>query len=183
MVVGTTAYMSPEQARALEIDTRTDIWSLGVVLYEMIARRTPFKSETASDTSAAILKTEPPALSQFVPDLPAEIERIVRKALQKDREERYQVVKDLLLDLKSLKRDLDVSAAIERSGAPHSQEQSLTSGTRQATGSGAYPSTQTSVLTQQLGLNSKARWLGLVGILLIPLLVAGRLVLVAAPGT
>lgn len=173
LVVGTTAYMSPEQARALEIDTRTDIWSLGVMLYEMITRRTPFKSETASDTSAAILKTEPPALSQFVPDTPAELERIVKKALQKDREERYQVVKDLLLDLKSLRRDLDISAEIERSGAPLSQEQRLTEGTRQATGSGAYPSTQTSVLTQQLGLNSKARWLGLVGILLIPLLVAG----------
>jgi serine/threonine protein kinase len=173
MIVGTTAYMSPEQARALEIDTRTDIWSLGIVLYEMIARRTPFKSETASDTSAAILKTEPPALSQFVPDTPAELERIVRKALQKDREERYQVVKDLMLDLKSLKRDLDVSAAIERSGAPHSQEQRLSGETREATGLGAYPSTQTSVLTQQLGLNSKARWLGLVGILLIPLLVGG----------
>ncbi len=173
LVVGTTAYMSPEQARALEVDTRTDIWSLGILLYEMIARRTPFKSETASDTNAAILKTEPPALSQFVPDTPAELERIVRKALQKDREERYQVVKDLLLDLKSLKRDLDVSAAIERSGAPLSQEQSLTSGTRPATGSGAYPSTQTSVLTQQLGLNKNARWLGLGGILLILLLVAG----------
>src|SRR5438132_2838444 len=126
VVMGTTAYMSPEQARALEIDTRTDIWSLGVVLYEMIAGRAPFKSETASDTNAAILKTEPPALSQYAQDTPPELERIVRKALQKDREERYQVVKDLLLDLKSLRRDLDVSAAIERSGSQHSQEQRLT---------------------------------------------------------
>ena len=91
------------------------------MLYEMITGRAPFKSETASDTSAAILKTEPPALSQQVPHTPAELERIVRKALQKDREERYQVVKDLLLDLKSLKRDLDLSAAFERSGASHSQ--------------------------------------------------------------
>ena len=173
MVIGTTAYMSPEQARALEIDTRTDIWSLGVVLYEMITRRAPFKSETASDTNAAILKTEPPALSQLVPEAPAELERIVKKALQKDREERYQVVKDLLLDLKSLRRDLDVSAAIERSGAPLSQEQRITGGTKQTTGSGAYSSTQASVLSQQLGLNSRARWLGLVGILLIPFLVAG----------
>ena len=84
MVIGTTAYLSPEQARALEVDTRTDIWSLGVVLYEMISGHAPFKGETAGDTSAAILKTEPPALSQFVPDVPAEIERIVRKALQKN---------------------------------------------------------------------------------------------------
>src|SRR6266516_4469072 len=102
VVMGTTAYMSPEQARALEIDTRTDIWSLGVVLYEMIAGRAPFKSDTASDTNAAILRNEPPALSQYAPDTPPELERIVRKALQKDREERYQGVKDLLLDLKSL---------------------------------------------------------------------------------
>src|SRR5207249_838520 len=72
MVIGTTAYLSPEQARALEVDPRTDIWSLGVVLYEMITRHTPFKSDTASDTSAAILKTEPPALSQFVPEVPTE---------------------------------------------------------------------------------------------------------------
>jgi eukaryotic-like serine/threonine-protein kinase len=88
MVVGTTAYLSPEQARALEVDTRTDIWSLGVVLYEMITRHAPFKGETAGDTSAAILKTEPPALAQFEPQTPTEMERIVRKALQKDREER-----------------------------------------------------------------------------------------------
>ncbi len=173
LVVGTTAYMSPEQARAREIDTRTDIWSLGIVLYEMIARRTPFQSETASDTSAAILKSEPPALSQFVPDTPAELERIVRKALQKDREERYQGVRDLLVDLKSLRRNLDVNAEIERSGAPLSQERSLSSGTRQATGSGAYPSTQTSALTQQLGLTSGARWLWLATILLISGLALG----------
>jgi serine/threonine protein kinase len=121
-VVGTTAYLSPEQARALEVDTRTDIWSLGVVLYEMITRHAPFKSETASDTSAAILKTEPPPLSEFVPEVPAEIERIVRKALQKNREERYQGVKDMLLDLKTLKRDLDIGVAMQRSGAPYSQE-------------------------------------------------------------
>ena len=104
-VMGTTAYMSPEQARGAEVDTRTDVWSLGVVLYEMVTGQEPFKSETASDTNAAILKTEPPPLSHLVPDIPGELERIVKKALQKDREERYQGVKDLLLDLKSLKRE------------------------------------------------------------------------------
>jgi Tol biopolymer transport system component len=152
-VVGTTAYLSPEQARALEVDTRTDIWSLGVVLYEMITGRAPFKSETASDTSAAILKTEPPPLSEFVPEVPAEIERIVRKALQKNREERYQGIKDMLLDLKTLKRDLDVGAAISRSGAPYSQSGM----TRAAISTVPPPSTnQTSLLTTHLGLSNKA---------------------------
>jgi serine/threonine protein kinase/Tol biopolymer transport system component len=173
MVVGTTAYLSPEQARALEVDTRTDIWSLGVVLYEMITRHAPFKGETAGDTSAAILKTEPPALSQFEPDVPVEMERIVKKALQKDREERYQGVKDLLLDLKSLRRDLDVSAAIQRSGAPLSQEQRLSGSARQSIAPGAHVSTQASALTQQLGLTSGARWLWLATILLISGLALG----------
>lgn len=173
MVVGTTAYLSPEQARALEVDTRTDIWSLGVVLYEMITRRAPFKGETAGDTSAAILKTEPPALSQFEPQTPAEMERIVRKALQKDREERYQGIKDLLLDLKSLKRELDVSAAMNRSGAPLSQEQSLSGASKQSLAPGTHVSTQASALTQQLGLTSGARWLWLATILLISGLALG----------
>src|SRR5437870_4548875 len=171
IVMGTTAYMSPEQARALEVDPRTDIWSLGVVLYEMIAGRAPFKSETASDTNAAILKTEPVALSQQVPEIPAELERIVRKALRKDREERYQGIRDLLLDLKSLKRDLDVSAAFSGSGSLPSQERTLT-GARKITGSGGNASTQTSALTQQLGLTSSARWLWLATLLLIPVLFA-----------
>ncbi|MGI9065005.1 MAG: protein kinase domain-containing protein [Pyrinomonadaceae bacterium] len=172
VVMGTTAYMSPEQARGLEIDTRTDVWSLGVVLYEMISGREPFKSETASDTSAAILKSEPPPLSQLVPDPPAELERIVRKALQKDREERYQVIKDLLLDLKSLKRDLEVGAAIEYQSGTYSQERRLTGPTTPITAGGA-PTTHASELTQRLGLTSNARWLWLGTILMIPLLVGG----------
>jgi serine/threonine protein kinase/Tol biopolymer transport system component len=121
VIVGTTAYMSPEQTRGLEVDPRTDIWSLGVLLYEMITGHTPFKGETASDTSAAILRSEPPALTEYEPDTPFELERIVRKALQKDREERYQGVKDLELDLKSLKRDLDLGTSHERVGSGQSR--------------------------------------------------------------
>lgn len=172
VVLGTTVYMSPEQARGLEIDTRTDIWSLGVVLYEMIAGRTPFKGPTASDTNAAILKTDPPMLSQQVPQTPAELDRIVRKALQKDREERYQNIKDLLLDLKSLKRELDVTAAIERTGASQAPEQRIEMPAQTTTGAPVL-STQTSLLTQQLGLTSSARWLWLATLLLIPMLAAG----------
>jgi len=115
VVMGTVAYMSPEQARGKEIDTRSDVWSLGVVVYEMLTRRTPFAGETANDTIAAILTREPAPLDESTP---TELQRIIRKALQKSRDERYQTVKDLLLDLKNLKRELDFAEEIERSQIP-----------------------------------------------------------------
>jgi serine/threonine protein kinase/Tol biopolymer transport system component len=170
-VMGTTAYMSPEQARGIEVDTRTDIWSLGVVLYEMVTGKEPFKSETASDTNAAILKTEPLPLSQVVPDVPFELERIVKKALQKDREERYQGVKDLLLDLKSLKRELDIGAGVERSSV-YSQERRL-SGVSQASGFSAQAATQVSVSSTQPLLAGKFRRLWVFAFCLLALILAG----------
>jgi serine/threonine protein kinase/Tol biopolymer transport system component len=100
MIMGTASYMSPEQARGQRTDARTDIWSLGVVLYEMLAGRPPFKGETASDTMAAILTHEPSPVDQ----LPGELNRILRKTLQKEADLRYQTVKDLLLDLENFKR-------------------------------------------------------------------------------
>jgi serine/threonine protein kinase/Tfp pilus assembly protein PilF len=117
VVLGTVQYMSPEQACGLETDSRTDIWSLGVVLYELLAGRSTFAGNTTSDVIAAILKTEPPPLARYTDDAPPELERIVTKALQKDREERYQAVRDLGLDLKELKRRLDVEAQRARSNA------------------------------------------------------------------
>ncbi|HMF55769.1 MAG TPA: protein kinase, partial [Pyrinomonadaceae bacterium] len=119
LVMGTAAYMSPEQARGIGVDAGTDIWSLGVVLYEMLTARAPFDGETPSDLIASILKTEPPPLSQLAPETPAELVRIVTKTLRKDREKRYQVVKELLLDLKSLKEELDFEAKLELSVAPN----------------------------------------------------------------
>jgi serine/threonine protein kinase/Tol biopolymer transport system component len=107
VVIGTAGYMSPEQARGLGVDNRSDIFSLGAVIYEMLARRKPFEGDTPSDTLAAILKTEPPSLSRVIPNISPELTRIVTKCLKKDREERYQVVKDLWLDLKALKQELD----------------------------------------------------------------------------
>ena len=128
VVLGTVQYMSPEQARGLETDPRTDIWSLGVVLYELLAGRSTFEGNTSSDVIAAILRTDPPPLTVYVRDAPPELERIVTKALQKDREERYQDVKDLALDLKSLKRRLDVDSELARQRG----EQSALPGTRRA---------------------------------------------------
>src|SRR5207248_10333821 len=117
MVLGTAGYMSPEQARGKVVDARSDIFSLGAVIFEMVTQRKPFDGETPSDILAAILKTDPPAISHFAPDTPAELTRIVAKALRKDREERYQVVKDLLLDLESLKEEIDFRARLAHAPA------------------------------------------------------------------
>src|ERR1051325_2606643 len=115
IVIGTAGYMSPEQARGLAVDSRSDIFSLGAVMYEMIAGRKPFQGDTPSDTLASILKTEPPPLSRVARGVPPELARIVTKALRKDREERYQVVKDLWLDLKALKQELEFQDKLDRS--------------------------------------------------------------------
>ncbi|HSK63448.1 MAG TPA: serine/threonine-protein kinase, partial [Pyrinomonadaceae bacterium] len=117
IVIGTAGYMSPEQARGLGVDHRSDIFSIGAVIYEMMARRKPFEGETPSDTLAAILKSDPPPLARVAPGIPAELARIVMKALRKDREERYQVVKDLWLDLKALKQELEFQDKLDRSSA------------------------------------------------------------------
>jgi serine/threonine protein kinase/Flp pilus assembly protein TadD len=110
MVLGTAQYMSPEQARGLEVDARTDIWSLGCVLYEMIARRRPFSGGTTIDVMSGILNQEPESLLAHLPEGPRDLDRVVSRALRKDREERYQTIKDLLTDLKDLKRDLETQS-------------------------------------------------------------------------
>ncbi|MDQ3585976.1 MAG: protein kinase [Acidobacteriota bacterium] len=117
-IMGTVNYMSPEQARGLEVDARTDIWSLGVVLYEIAAGRQPFVGASPIDLITTILQREPPSLLLFRSDLPVEVARIVEKALVKEREERYQTAKDLSLDLKRLRQRLDVEAELERSVPP-----------------------------------------------------------------
>ena len=122
-LMGTARYMSPEQIRGLEADGRSDIFSLGVVLYEMVTGRAPFDGATPGEVMAAIWNQEPSPLRRHNRDAPAELERIVGKALQKDCEERYQVIKDLLLDLKSLKLELEVEAKLKRAVSPEAEEE------------------------------------------------------------
>jgi serine/threonine-protein kinase len=120
MVMGTVQYMSPEQARGKTVDSRTDIFSLGVVLYELVAGRAPFVGESSTDVLAAILDKEPLPLLRFTDDVPAELQRIVSKCLRKERDERYQTIKDLLLDLRELRDELALEAKLERSIRPAS---------------------------------------------------------------
>jgi len=117
-VVGTTNYMSPEQVKGNQLDVRTDLWSLGVVLYEMVTGHVPFPGETSAESISLILQRQPAPLTRFVNEVPSELERIVTRALTKNREERYQTAKDILIDLRNLKRKLEVEAEIERTSAP-----------------------------------------------------------------
>ncbi|HXD34913.1 MAG TPA: protein kinase [Pyrinomonadaceae bacterium] len=108
MVMGTTAYMSPEQVRGLPLDARTDIWSFGVVLYEMTTGRLPFEAVTNADVIARIIEHQPVIES----DLPAGMQRVLEKCLAKDRDQRYQSATDVLEDLKDAKRELESVPAL-----------------------------------------------------------------------
>ena len=116
-ILGTVRYMSPEQARGAPVDKCTDIWSLGVVLYEMVAGRAPFTGDTPGEVMTSILGTEPPPLTSYIAQTPAELQQIVSKTLRKEREERYQSAHEMLEALKSLRRRMEFKAELERSTA------------------------------------------------------------------
>lgn len=103
LILGTVQYMSPEQARGQNVDERTDIFSLGVLLYELITRKTPFAGASMPDSLANLLNKEPPPIASSNPDIPGDLPRIVSKMLRKARDDRYQTMKGLLADLKELK--------------------------------------------------------------------------------
>ncbi|HSE98780.1 MAG TPA: serine/threonine-protein kinase, partial [Blastocatellia bacterium] len=126
-LLGTVNYMSPEQARGKEVDSRTDIFSLGVVMYEMASGRLPFSGETSLDVLVSILEKEPPALTDSVEGVPVELQRIVNKAMSKDPEVRYESARDIVIELRRLKEDLEFNARLERSSASNGMARSSSS--------------------------------------------------------
>jgi len=121
IVMGTVNYMSPEQALGREVDQRTDIFSFGVVLYELATGRLPFTGDTVTETIDRITHAQPEAIARLNYEVPAELEVIVKKALRKDREERYQSIHDVLVDLKDVRREFDLAHSLERSTPPVSR--------------------------------------------------------------
>jgi serine/threonine protein kinase/TolB-like protein/Tfp pilus assembly protein PilF len=158
-VVGTAKYMSPEQARGLDVDARSDIFSLGSVLYELVTGRQAFPGATSSDVIAEILKSEPAPPIEFAPDLPYEVERIISKALRKERENRYQSIRDLLIDLQDFKKESEFHAKLQGAVRPE--------GAKTGSGSGwRTPSSQTSGirLGQPRGFPRRKVFLGLAAV-------------------
>lgn len=131
-IVGTVPYMSPEQVRGETLDARSDMFSFGVVLYELVSGQQIFSRGNAAATASAILTHHPPPLARYSPDAPAELERIVRKCLEKDRERRYQTMRDLCIDLENARRDLESVQVAERSGIGNTDAIASTKETREA---------------------------------------------------
>jgi serine/threonine-protein kinase len=165
MIIGTASYMSPEQAKGKPVDARSDIFSFGVVLYEMLAGKQPFDGENALDVIGSILNKEPVSLSQLAPDIPRELQRIVEKSLRKDREERYQTAKDLLIDLKDVRQDLEIQNKLERTAAPN-REEPKTQILGATTSDAAHTTSSAEYITNEIKSHKSSFIIGLVVLLL-----------------
>ena len=171
VVMGTVAYMSPEQARGDTVDERTDIWSLGVVLYEMVAGCTPFVAATSNEIISAILsKQTTPPLARNAHLVPERLEEIVGKALTKNNDERYQTSKDLLIDLKRLQQTLQLKALSEGPASPNRIKSATAAEhvTRsQTTPAVTHPASSAEYIVNQVKNHKRAALMGLTLLLLI----------------
>ncbi len=136
VVMGTVAYMSPEQARGKNTDARSDVFSFGIVLYEMLTGKVPFAGDTMTDVLSSIISTEPAPITTLAPHLPRELQRIVQKTLRKKRDLRYQTTQDLLVDLKDLRDELQIEAKLEQTAVPNKPDSGQVSAPRHSTSSG-----------------------------------------------
>lgn len=176
-VLGTVTYMSPEQAAGREVDARSDIWSLGVVLYEMIAARAPFDGASKSHIIVAITDREPSPIREFVPDVPEPLEWIISEALTKDRDERCQTAKEMLGKLKRLKQRIESGAMpgspseLNRSIAPAS-----TSATLSETARSTVPDEEVAAkekIAADLQVASRRRWMLVAALALVLIVLSG----------
>jgi serine/threonine protein kinase len=176
-VMGTVNYMSPEQAQGLPVDERTDLWSVGVVIYEMIAGRVPFAGVTTSHTVVDILEKEPAPLAGVgVRKVPPELQRIVSKALAKNPDERYQTAKDMLIDLRNLRKRLELDAEIERSVSSDPSLLPATTSKSLVPGTDSIDAARTKAESSKSWLRGTKLFAGIamIGVLVIGLIVAGN---------
>lgn len=171
-VMGTVSYMSPEQAQGLQVDERTDIWSAGVMIYEMVAGILPFKGLTSSHVIVQILEKDPVQLTQLENvKVPAELQRIVSKSMAKNSDERYQSAKDMLIDLRNLKKEVDREAEIERSVSPYSDALPATTGENGIPATGPIEAQRTKAEPSESERPGRTKLIA--GIALISIFVAG----------
>jgi len=171
MVMGTVQYMSPEQTQGEEIDARTDLWSLGVVLYEMLNGRVPFEGKTTSHVIVSILESEP---KPFQREVPAELQRIVTKILRKQRDMRYQSARDLTADLKNLKQELEVGDRLKGASASNAgtEIKSAAAGGRSTTetirtqASVVYPTSSAEYLVGEIKRHKRGLFVGIAALII-----------------
>ena len=177
VVMGTPRYMSPEQARGLDVDARTDIFSLGIVIYEMVTGRVPFEGETTSDIIASLIRDEPESMSVSVPELPLDVDRVVKIALAKVPDQRYQTIAEFSSDLQRLKDDLQSEAKLVRTNSDGSRVSLKSAEDPQTATPRLFRSTDPKAYghTESVPRNNRTRWTLAVGL--------GVLLLAAAVAT
>jgi eukaryotic-like serine/threonine-protein kinase len=157
VILGTVNYMSPEQAKGERVDERTDIFSLGAVIYEIICGQTPFAAETAAETFANLINSEPQPLSYFAANVPAEFERIVSKMLSKNKDERYRTMRDAIRDLKNLRENLTLEERLRTTTPQRRRRESAPLATATAAIAAMKPAAAATEKMNETGRKTKSR--------------------------